>query len=91
MWKMLVRKHMVYHGRVQGVGFRYTAKRLANALGLVGWVKNEYNGTVTLEVQGELASIYRMMEGLNRDIYIDIEWIDSRDIPLKEESCFCVK
>ena len=32
-----VRKHIVFHGRVQGVGFRYTAKYLANSLNLVGW------------------------------------------------------
>jgi len=76
---------------VQGVGFRYTAKRLANSLNLSGWVKNEYDGTVTMEVQGEENTIYRLMEGINRDIYIEIEWIDSKNIPLKEESCFCVK
>lgn len=36
-----VRKHIVFHGRVQGVGFRYTAKYLANSLNLVGWVQND--------------------------------------------------
>lgn len=87
----MIRKHMTYHGRVQGVGFRYTARRLALSLGLTGWVKNEYDGTVTMEVQGEEGTIYRLMEGLNRDVYIEIEWIDSKDIPLREESCFYVK
>ena len=42
-----VRKHIVFHGRVQGVGFRYTAKYLANSLNLgserMGW--NRYNGS----------------------------------------------
>lgn len=47
-----VRKHIVFYGRVQGVGFRYTAKYLANSLNLVGWVQNEWDGTVTMEVQG---------------------------------------
>lgn len=88
---MKIRKHFVYHGRVQGVGFRYTAKRLAQSLGVTGWVRNEYNGTVIMELQGEEAAIYRVMEGLNRDIYIEIEWIDSEIITLKEESCFCIK
>ena len=91
MWKMMIRRHMIYHGKVQGVGFRYTAKRLADALRLTGWVKNEYNGTVSLEVQGEQDAIYRLMKGINQDIYIDIDWIDSEDLPLKEESCFRVK
>jgi len=91
LWEMVIRKHITYHGRVQGVGFRYTAKRLANLLGLTGWVKNEYNGTVTMEVQGEESTIYRLMEGINRDTYIEIEWIDSKNISLVDESCFCVK
>ena len=47
-----VRKHIVFQGRVQGVGFRYTAKYMAQSLGLVGWVQNEWDGTVTMEVQG---------------------------------------
>ena len=38
-----VRKHMIFHGRVQGVGFRYTAKYLARSMNLTGWVKNEYD------------------------------------------------
>ena len=41
-----VRKRIIFHGRVQGVGFRFTAKHLANSLGLTGWVQNEYDGTV---------------------------------------------
>ena len=47
-----IRKRIVFHGRVQGVGFRYTAKYLAQSLGLTGWVRNEWDGTVTLEIQG---------------------------------------
>lgn len=47
-----VRKHFVFRGKVQGVGFRYTAKYLALSLGLTGWARNEWDGTVTMEVQG---------------------------------------
>lgn len=35
-----IRKRIVFHGRVQEVGFRYTAKYLALNLGLKGWVRN---------------------------------------------------
>lgn len=66
-----VRKHMIFHGRVQGVGFRYTAKYLARSMNLTGWVKNEYDGTVVMEVQGREAMIFELMKGLNRNQFTD--------------------
>lgn len=42
-----------YEGEVQGVGFRWTSKRLANDLGLTGWVRNEPDGSVSMELQGD--------------------------------------
>lgn len=86
-----IRKRIVFHGRVQGVGFRYTAKYLAQSLGLTGWVKNEYDGTVIMEVQGRELLIFKLMEGLNNGRYIQIGWIDSEDIPVEEERGFRVR
>lgn len=87
----LIRKRIVFHGRVQGVGFRYTAKYLAQSLGLTGWVKNEYDGTVIMEVQGRELLIFKLMEGLNNGRSIQIGWIDSEDIPVEEERGFRVR
>ena len=52
---MIRRRYQIY-GRVQGVGFRYTVVQAANALGLTGWVRNERDGTVTTELQGDRGS-----------------------------------
>lgn len=87
-----VRKHIVFHGHVQGVGFRYTAKYLAQSMELTGWVANEYDGTVVMEVQGREALINKMLVGLNHGHYIVIEWMDTKEIPLvQDERSFRVR
>lgn len=83
-----IRKRYTFRGRVQGVGFRYTAKQLANSMGLTGWVKNEYDGTVTMEIQGRETLINKVLVGLNHNMFITIDWIDSEEIPLEKESRF---
>jgi acylphosphatase len=52
-----VRKRVVYEGRVQGVGFRMTAVRLAEGHDVVGWVRNCADGTVELEAEGPAAAV----------------------------------
>ena len=86
-----VRKHIVFYGRVQGVGFRYTTKYLARSLELTGWVKNDWDGTVTMEVQGREQLINKLLTGLNHSRFISIEWMDTKEIPLEEERSFDVK
>lgn len=86
-----VRKHIVFYGRVQGVGFRYTAKHLAQSLRLTGWVRNDSEGTVTMEVQGRETLINKLLTGLNGGHFISIEWMDTKEIPLEEEREFIVK
>lgn len=46
-------KRIVFVGRVQGVGFRFTAYRIAGRYGLSGWVRNLRDGTVEMLAQGE--------------------------------------
>ncbi len=45
--------HATFTGRVQGVGFRFTARRFAVDLGLKGWVRNLADGDVELYVEGD--------------------------------------
>ena len=49
---LILRRRYRYVGEVQGVGFRWTSQRIAGALGLTGWVRNEDDGSVTLVLQG---------------------------------------
>lgn len=52
--KMMVRKRYRFTGRVQGVGFRTRAKYAACGMCITGWVKNEGDGSVVMEVQGTI-------------------------------------
>ena len=83
----VVRKHIIFSGRVQGVGFRYTACYLARSLGLTGWVKNLWDGDVEMEVQDE-ASIARLVEGLHQGRFIRIERMETEMVPVIKESSF---
>lgn len=80
----MIRRHIIFHGRVQGVGFRFRSAMLAQDLGLTGWVKNLYDGTVEMEVQGKSASISRMLHELKTDRYIVITDMECEPKPLDE-------
>jgi len=54
-------------------------------------VKNEWDGTVSMEIQGREFMIHKLLEGLNRGDFISIEWIDTEEMPLEKESSFLVK
>jgi len=47
-----VRIHYIFHGTVQGVGFRYKACYSAKNRGVTGWVRNCSDGTVEMEAEG---------------------------------------
>lgn len=70
---MRVRKHIYFSGRVQGVGFRYRAKYLAEPLGLTGWVENLWDGRVEMELQGEEEAISAFLNQLRRQRFIRID------------------
>ncbi len=87
-----IREHITFAGRVQGVGFRYKATHLARHFSLTGWVRNEYDGTVTGEFQGLSLEIDMVIQHLVQDAYICIDQIERKRIPLElEERGFSVR
>ncbi len=78
------RRRINFKGRVQGVGFRYRASYAAESLGLTGWVKNEWDETVTMEVQGEEEKIDQLVDRMFRERYIRIEGISVLSMPFVE-------
>ena len=49
----MVRRRVVVHGRVQGVGFRYSLGRAAESRGVAGWASNRPDGTLEAAFEGE--------------------------------------
>ena len=79
----MTRKHITFYGWVQGVGFRYRARHAAELYGCTGWVRNEWDGTVTMEIQGEPENIDRVIMSIKAGRYVRIENMDSRTIPVE--------
>jgi acylphosphatase len=60
------RLHARVIGRVQGVGFRYFVMSAAAELGLIGWVRNRRDGSVELLAEGELETLKKLVQSLQR-------------------------
>ncbi|HKH08528.1 MAG TPA: acylphosphatase [Agromyces sp.] len=58
----MIRRRVIVHGYVQGVGYRYTARAQASRLGVGGWIRNRADGTVEAEIEGEEASVATLLE-----------------------------
>jgi acylphosphatase len=79
------RLHVYFSGRVQGVGFRYTARALAHRYGVVGFVCNLTDGRVELEVEGPRDRLKRYLEDLAGEFrnYIrkqEARWLTPTDV-----------
>ncbi len=80
----IIRKSIRVYGSVQGVGFRYRTKYAAENYGVTGWVKNELDGSVSMELQGTEEQIDQVFLSISHGSYISIERMDSRSIPLND-------
>ena len=71
--------HIVVEGLVQGVGYRWFAARKAEGLGLTGYVKNLYDGSVEVEAQGDRS----LLEELIHDLKIGPRSAQVRDMKIE--------
>ena len=80
----MVAKQVLYEGRVQGVGFRFSVKSITTGYDVVGCVKNLIDGRVQLEVQGEESEVDEFLEAvLKSHLRRHINRFVVREIPLK--------
>ncbi|RPH50844.1 MAG: acylphosphatase [Desulfobacteraceae bacterium] len=57
-----VRSHVIVSGKVQGVCFRMETKRVAESYSVLGWVRNNRNGTVEAVFEGEKSDVIAVIE-----------------------------
>ena len=58
------RVQVIISGQVQGVGFRYHTSKVADRLGLTGWVRNRSDGAVEAEAEGDEESVEELLTWL---------------------------
>ncbi len=80
----IVRKRFHFYGWVQGVGFRYRACKGADSVGCTGWVRNDLDGSVCMEIQGTEEAINQVIQAIKRGRYVQIEKVKEKRIPLEE-------
>ena len=81
----MVRKHIIFYGSVQGVGFRWRAKNAAEHYSCTGWVRNEWDGSVSMEIQGTEEAIESVILAIEKGTFVRIENMDMKDIPIVED------
>ena len=87
----VIRRALRLTGFVQGVGFRWRAKSAAEALDVTGWVRNDFDGAVSMELQGTEAQIDAVLLAIERGAYVRIENLYARTVPvIGDERSFAV-
>jgi acylphosphatase len=60
----MIARHVFYEGRVQGVGFRYSTRRIASGFDVTGWIRNLPDGRVELLAAGEPDEVSAFLEAI---------------------------
>ena len=65
---MAERASVVFHGEVQGVGFRFRTRRVAERYGITGFVKNLTDGAVQVIAEGDRAEVAAFLSNLEEEM-----------------------
>lgn len=77
-----IRKEFHFEGTVQNIGFRFEVQSHSKPLGITGYAKNNKDGSVTAQLQGNLENINKVILDLQNIDRIQIDFISEKDIPL---------
>jgi acylphosphatase len=77
----MIRRESHFSGRVQGVGFRYTAQSIAREFRVTGYVRNLADGKVELVAEGDEAEIDRLLQSIGQRMEGFIKQRTDNDMP----------
>lgn len=82
----MIAKQVIFEGRVQGVGFRYTVKDLSRGFDVCGWVKNLADGSVEMQVMGDAPEVESFIKEIAEESNVahHIKNLTAAKIPLLE-------
>ena len=80
----LERRRVYYSGRVQGVGFRFTAQHLAQSFDVSGFVRNLDDGRVELVAEGESTEVQLLLDSIHHAIGDKIHAARTESLPVGE-------
>ena len=75
------RRRVYFAGRVQGVGFRFTAQRLAEGYAVTGYVRNLHDGRVELVAEGEPATVDSLVHAIRAEMGHKVRSVSSTTEP----------
>ncbi len=78
----MIRRRIIYSGRVQGVGFRFTAVRVAANHDVCGFVRNLPGGQVEVEIEGTKTEIQNFCDELADMMSGNIREVNFQDMPV---------
>ena len=78
---MKKRYHLFFSGQVQGIGFRYTARSLAEKYGIYGWIANLSDGRVELDIEGKAYELNNFLDELKREFKTYLGSFESEELP----------
>lgn len=89
----MVRYHIIVHGHVQGVGFRFYSYQNAIKNNVRGWVRNNYDGTVEIDAVGCEEDMVRFIDLIKTGpAFSNVEHLNIQEIKdLKEYKSFEIK
>ncbi len=86
------RYKIIVKGKVQGVGFRFSAQALANKLNLTGFVKNLHNQSLLIQIEGDDESVNKFIDWCNiGPLFAVIDEVISEEQDLMDYQTFEIK